>query len=236
MRTLVIIPAYNEESSIRSVIGEIRNYLPKTDILVIDDGSRDRTSQVALEEGVILLRNPYNMGIGATMQIGFRFAYQKGYEMVIQVDGDGQHDPKYLPFMIELIKNKESNLVIGSRYLAKGGFQSTWIRKIGIKFFVILLRIFLGEKIMDPTSGFRAMDQKVLEEFSKEYPSDYPEVEALLLLHKKGFRIKEIPVTMRERSGGTSSIGILSAGFYMTKVTLSLLINLLRKGDTYGQD
>lgn len=229
MRILVIVPAYNEETSLRSVIGGIRNHLPKADILVVDDGSSDRTSQVASEEGVILLRNPYNMGIGATMQAGFRFAHQKGYETVIQVDGDGQHDPKYLPSIIEPIKNKESNLVIGSRYLIKEGYQSTWLRKIGIKFFVVLLRIFLRTRITDPTSGFRAMDHKVLEEFSKEYPSDYPEVEALLILHKKGLRIKEIPVTMRERTGGNSSIGILSAGYYMTKVTLSLLIHLLRR-------
>ncbi|MGQ9777491.1 MAG: glycosyltransferase family 2 protein [Thermodesulfobacteriota bacterium] len=229
MKTLVIIPAYNEENSLHKVIGGVRTHLPEADVLVVDDGSTDRTAQVAINEGGILLKNPYNMGIGATMQTGFLFAYQKGYEIVIQVNGDGQHNPKYLPFIIEPIKNKESNLVIGSRYLIREGYQSTWLRKIGIKFFVILLRIFTGNRITDPTSGFRAMDRRVLEEFSKEYPSDYPEVEAILLLHKRGLRVKEIPVTMRERSGGVSSIGIFSAGYYMMKVTLSLLIHLLRK-------
>jgi glycosyltransferase involved in cell wall biosynthesis len=229
MKTLVIVPAYNEEGSLHMVIRGIRTHLPEADVLVVDDGSTDQTAKVAIKEGGILLRNPYNMGIGATMQTGFLFAYQKGYEIVIQVDGDGQHNPKYLPSLLEPIINKEANLVIGSRYLIGEGYQSTWLRKIGIKFFVVLLRIFTGNRITDPTSGFRAMDRRVLEEFSKAYPSDYPEVEALLLLHKRGFRIKEIPVTMRERSGGNSSIGILSAGYYMMKVTLALFIHLLRK-------
>jgi hypothetical protein len=169
------------------------------------------------------------MGIGATMQTGFLYALRNGYDIAIQVDGDGQHHPEFLSSLITPILKGQSNLVIGSRYLLDGGFKSTLLRKLGIKFFTSLVWIFTGKRVTDPTSGFRAMDRKGLELFSEEYPSDYPEVEALISANRKGLLFQEIPTMMRDRQGGTSSIGILSALYYMVKVTLSISIGFFRR-------
>ena len=169
------------------------------------------------------------MGIGATMQTGFLYALRNGYNIAIQVDGDGQHPPEFLSSLIKPIIAGQSNLVIGSRYLLDGGFKSTPLRKLGIRFFTLLVWMFTGKRATDPTSGFRAIDRRTLELFSKEYPPDYPEVEALISAYKKGLLFQEIPVTMRHRQGGASSIGILSALYYMVKVTLSISIGFFRK-------
>jgi glycosyltransferase involved in cell wall biosynthesis len=229
MKTLVIIPVFNEEETLRGVISGIRASLPQADILVVNDGSTDSTGNIAREEGVLILEHPYNMGIGATMQTGFLYALRNGYDIAIQVDGDGQHHPEFLPSLITPILKGQANLVIGSRYLLDGGFKSTLLRKLGIKIFTCLVWIFTGKRATDPTSGFRAMDRKGLELFSEEYPSDYPEVEALISASKKGLHFQEIPTRMRGRQGGASSIGILSALYYMVKVTLSISIGFFRR-------
>jgi len=229
MRTLVIIPALNEEETLRGVIHGIRKFLPPADILVVNDGSTDSTAAIAKEEKVLILDHPYNMGIGATMQTGFLYALSAGYDIVIQIDGDGQHNPESLPLLVEPIAEGGSNLVIGSRYLSGGGFKSTFLRKIGIRFFMSIVWVFTGKRVTDPTSGFRAMDRKAFEFFSGEYPSDYPEVEVLISAHKKGLLFQEIPTMMRHRQGGTSSIGILSAFYYMLKVTLSISVGFFRR-------
>ena len=228
-KTLIIIPALNEERSIGKVIGEVRGQLPQADILVVNDGSTDATGNIAREEGVLILEHPYNMGIGATMQTGFLYALKNRYDIAVQIDGDGQHNPEFLPSLMKPILEGRSNLVIGSRYLSPGGFKSTPLRKLGIRFFTCLLWIFTRKRVMDPTSGFRAMDRKVLELFSVNYPSDYPEVEALVSACKRGLVFQEVPVLMKQRQGGTSSIGILSALYYMTKVTLSVAIGFFRR-------
>jgi glycosyltransferase involved in cell wall biosynthesis len=229
MKTLVIIPVLNEEKTLRGVILGIRTSLPQADILVVNDGSTDSTGNIAREEGVLILEHPYNMGIGATMQTGFLYALRNGYDIAIQVDGDGQHHPESLPSLIKPLLEGHCNLVIGSRYLSDGGFKSTFLRKLGIKFFSSVVWIFTGKRATDPTSGFRAMDRKGLKLFSEEYPSDYPEVEAVISANRKGLHFQEIPTMMRDRQGGTSSIGMLSALYYMVKVTLSISIGLFRR-------
>jgi glycosyltransferase involved in cell wall biosynthesis len=229
MKTLVIIPAFNEEETLRGVILGIRSFLSQADILVVNDGSTDSTGVIAREEGVLVLEHPYNMGIGATMQTGFLYALNNGYNIAVQIDGDGQHDARFITSLIKPILDGQANLVIGTRYLSDGGFKSTFLRKLGIRFFTAIIWIFTGKKITDSTSGFRAMDRKGIGLFSKEYPSDYPEVEALISAYKKGLHFQEIPVTMRNRQGGASSIGILSALYYMVKVTLSISIGSFRR-------
>jgi glycosyltransferase involved in cell wall biosynthesis len=229
MKILIIIPTFNEEKTLRGVISGIRTSLPQADILVVNDGSTDSTGNIGREEGVLILEHPYNMGIGATMQTGFLYALRNGYDIAIQVDGDGQHYPECLPALMKPLLMGQSNLVIGSRYLLDGGFKSTLLRKLGIKVFTSLVWIFTGKRVTDPTSGFRAMDRKGLELFSEEYPSDYPEVEALISANRKGLLFQEIPTMMRDRQGGTSSIGILSALYYMVKVTLSISIGFFRR-------
>lgn len=229
MKTLVIIPVFNEEETLRGVILGIPSFLSEADVLVVNDGSTDSTGRIAREEGVLVLEHPYNMGIGATMQTGFLYALRNGYDIAVQVDGDGQHHPEFLPFLVKPVLEGHCNLVIGSRYLSGGGFKSTLPRKLGIKFFSSLVWIFTGTRVTDPTSGFRAIDRKTLELFSEEYPSDYPEVEALISVYNKGLHFQEIPVTMRDRQGGASSIGILSALYYMVKVTLSISIGSFRR-------
>jgi len=229
MKVLVIIPVFNEEETLRGVILGIRVSLPDADILVVNDGSTDSTSNIARKEGVLVLEHPYNMGIGATMQTGFLYALRNGYDIAIQVDGDGQHYPDFLPSLIKPLLEGHCDLMIGSRYLSDGGFKSTLLRKLGIKFFSSLIWIFTGKRVTDPTSGFRAMDRKTLELFSVEYPPDYPEVEAIISAHKKGLHFQETPVAMRDRQGGASSIGFLSALYYMVKVTLSVSIGSFRR-------
>jgi glycosyltransferase involved in cell wall biosynthesis len=229
MKILAIIPALNEDETLRGVIQGIRTFLPHADILVVNDGSTDATSDIARDEGVLVLEHPYNMGIGATMQTGFLHALRNGYDVAIQVDGDGQHNPEFLPSLIQPILVGKSNVVIGSRYLSGGGFKSTFLRKLGIKYFTYLVWIFSRKTVTDPTSGFRAMDRKGLELFSEEYPSDYPEVEALISANRRGLHFQEIPTRMRDRQGGISSIGAMSALYYMVKVTLSISIGSFRR-------
>jgi len=228
-KILVIIPAYNEEGSIGKVIEEVRDQVPEADILVVNDGSTDATGNVAKEQRVLILEHPYNMGIGATMQTGFLLALRNSYDIAAQVDGDGQHDPQYLNKLMVPILTGEVDLVIGSRYLEEKGAKSSVPRRIGTRFLSILNYILTGQRVTDPTSGFRAINKKVIDFFSKEYPSDYPEAESLILLHKKGYTFKEVPAPMRKRQGGVSSIHFLSSIYYMVKVTLSMMIGSLKE-------
>ena len=228
-KILVIVPAYNEDGTIGQVIAEIGQCFPLADILVVNDGSTDSTGPIAAKEGVILLEHPYNMGIGATMQTGFLFACRNGYDLAIQVDGDGQHDPTFLRDLVSPILKGEANMIIGSRYLEEKGFKSSISRRVGIKFFCFLYYVLTRQNITDPTSGFRAVDKKVIDFFSKEYPSDYPEAESLILFHRRSFILKEIPVVMRERQGGVSSINLVNSIYYMIKVTLSMVIGVLKR-------
>lgn len=234
-RILAIVPAFNEEHNIRSVVTSIRNTaLPDMypiDVAVVNDGSKDGTKYEAEQSGGKVLDLPFNLGIGGAVQTGFRYACKHSYDIAIQIDGDGQHDPAYIFDIIQPIVSGEADVVIGSRFLQskKNGFRSTLIRRVGIKIFYIVNSLAIRQKITDNTSGFRAYNRKALEYLKDRYPVDYPEPEAVVLLGKKKFRIKEIPVIMKERAGGTSSITAVKSVYYMMKVLLAIFIDLVKK-------
>lgn len=224
---LVIIPAYNEEASIGSVIRDIRQHAPEADILVINDGSSDRTESRAREAGAKVLTLPYNVGIGGGMQTGYLYAKQMGYDVAVQMDADGQHPAGELPKLIAGIAGQD--LVIGSRFLGAATFRSSAVRRMGIAFFSRLVSWVTGERFTDTTSGFRAAGRKVIELYASYYPTDYPEVESIVYLKRQGCRIAEIPVEMRPRTTGRSSITPWRSAYYMVKVTLSVLMSALRR-------
>ncbi len=228
-KVLVIIPAYNEEKSIHAVIKKLKR-ISFIDILVVDDGSKDLTSREASREGVIVIRLPFNLGIGGAMQTGYIYARDNGYDIAIQCDADGQHDPQYIESLIKPIIEKQSDMVIGSRYVEQTSYKSSASRRAGMIFFTSLVRVLTGNTIKDTTSGFRAVNRNIINYFADSYPTDYPEVDVLVRLHKKNFKVIEVPVEMKERQGGKSSITPMKSLYYMIKVSLALLINSLRSG------
>ncbi len=231
MRILVIIPAYNEGGSIGSVIEDIRDNFPEGDIIVIDDGSRDNTSAVAGNLGVRVTELPYNLGIGGAMQAGFLYALQEGYDAAIQFDGDGQHHADQIQKILKPWISQEADLVVGSRFLSDGGFTSSVQRRIGARILSFVASAITGQRITDTTSGFRVYGRKTIEFFCSLYPEDYPEVEALILAHKKGLKIVEVPSEIGPRTGGRSSITISGAAYYMVKVLLAIFVDLMKKID-----
>jgi glycosyltransferase involved in cell wall biosynthesis len=224
MKVIAIIPAFNEEENIESVINSIKRSGTKIDIVVINDGSIDRTSELAKLTGVHVIDLPINLGIGGAVQTGYLYAYENNYDIAIQFDGDGQHDGKDLWQLISQIENDSADMVIGSRFVEESNFKSSTFRYIGIKFFSKLVSRIIKNPITDPTSGYRSINRKVLELFSRYYPSDYPEVETIVYASNRGLRIKEIPVNMRQREHGKSSISLLNGFYYMIKVTMMLLL------------
>lgn len=228
-KLLVIIPAFNEEETIASVITDVRTNVPEADILVVNDGSRDSTGTVAESMGAITLTHLYNLGIGATMQTGYKYARINGYDMAVQVDADGQHRADYIRALIRPILENTAQVTIGSRFLEDGDYRPSFARNAGMAVFSKVVSMILGEKVTDTTSGFRACGREVISFFSQAYPDDYPEVEALVLLHRKGFRIMEVPVKMSERAGGRSSITPTKSVLYMFKVLLAIFVDLLKK-------
>ena len=227
-RVLVIVPAYNEAANIQDVVCSIRREFPVADIVVVNDGSADDTARLAEEAGAMVLRLPYNLGIGGAMQTGYQFANERKYDVAIQVDGDGQHDPAYLPVLLAPLEDDRADLVIGSRFVGPSMFRSSFARKLGIKWFATLISLLTGQRVTDTTSGFRAADRTVIEFFAGAYPQDYPEPEAIVIAHRAGFRIQEVPVEMRERQGGRSSINPWRSLYYMVKVTLAILLSVFR--------
>ena len=227
MKVLIIVPAYNEGENIRRLIRELKKY-NEYDILIINDGSTDDTVHVCLEEGVTVIDLPCNLGIGGAVQTGYLYAEKNNYDIAVQVDGDGQHSPEYILKLIESITNEGADLVIGSRYISGIGFQSTRLRRIGIKFFTVLIRVLTHQCFTDPTSGFRACNRKVIQLFAQNYPRDYPEPESLVFLKRYTCKIVEKPVIMTERCNGESSINIIQSIYYMIKVTLAILIDVSR--------
>ena len=221
-RVLVIIPAYNERESILSTVDGIRNL--GYDYVVVNDGSTDDTLTICRKNGINVLDLPQNLGIGGAVQAGHKYAQRFGYDIDIQVDGDGQHDPSFIPQLISLIE-QGADLAVGSRFLEKtDGFQSTLMRRVGITWLSMLLRVFTGERLTDPTSGFRACNKRAIDLFCKSYPNDYPEPESIAHAIRVGLSVRECPVSMRERQGGVSSIGPLSSIYYMIKVSLAIWI------------
>jgi len=229
MRTLVIVPAYNEEESLPGVIRDLREHIRSADILVVNDGSKDATARIAQEAGVAVLNLPFNLGIGGAMQAGFLYAEHECYDVAVQFDGDGQHLATEIDKLLRHVREGNADLVIGSRFLDQGKYNTSVYRKSGIWIFSTILSRILGIRVTDSTSGFRAANRRVIEFFSRTYPDDYPEVEALVLLHKAKLRIVEVAVNMRERTGGTSSITPLRSVYYMVKVLLAIFIDLLKK-------
>lgn len=228
MKKLVIIPAYNEQESILETVRDIRENAPDFDYIVINDCSKDRTLDLCLQNGIPVLDLPVNLGIGGAVQTGYLYALKNEYDIVVQFDGDGQHDAKYLDSMAESLVQEQADMVIGSRFIDNEGFQSSGIRRLGIRFFSLLTRVLFGKKITDATSGMRMCNRKVQELFVKDYPRDYPEPETVCRLLRKKCKVVEVPVVMRERSGGVSSISWNRSIYYMVKVTLAIFIERLR--------
>jgi len=227
-KTLIIIPAYNEEGSVARVVENIRRDVPDADILVVNDGSRDRTAREARESGAMVMTLPYNMGIGSAVQSGFLFAKEKGYHFAVQVDGDGQHPTSEIPRLLSALDNGV-DLAIGSRFVQPTEYRPTLTRSLGIKVFSFLVSLIVGKKVFDTTSGFRAINRKAILLLTEIYPHDYPEVEALITLHRHGMRFIELPVEMNYRQEGKSSISAKAALYYMLKVTLAVLVAVIKR-------
>lgn len=229
MKTLLIIPAYNEEENIIKTVKQITESGQDIDYIVINDGSTDNTEKILIENNINHIKLVNNLGIGGAVQTGYKYAYENNYDIAIQFDGDGQHDVKYIPIISKPLVEGQADMCIGTRYLDKSSseFQSTFMRRLGSNIITFFIRILCKNKITDPTSGFRAVNKKVIEEFAKSYPTEYPEPESTVSLLINGYKIKEVSVSMNEREGGVSSIRFWKAADYMIKVTLAIIIDCI---------
>lgn len=236
MKTLVIIPCYNEETNIVSVVDNLKSAYPQADYLVVNDCSTDSSEQVLQHENMNYISLPVNLGIGGGVQSGYLYAVENDYDITIQMDGDGQHDAQYLADIIAPIADGRYDMCIGSRFITKEGFQSSGLRRMGINFLSKLIFLLTGVTVKDVTSGFRACNKKMTKFFSCDYAQDYPEPEAIVSSIMNGFKVGEVPVIMKERASGESSINALKSFYYMVKVSLALIIyrvvNTRKKGDT----
>jgi glycosyltransferase involved in cell wall biosynthesis len=231
-RNLAIVPAFNEVGAIAPTVTAIHEAAPDFDVLVVDDGSSDATAEMATQAGAAVLRMPFNLGIGGAMQGGYMYALERGYEVAVQVDGDGQHDPSHIRDLLgRLQSDPELNMVTGSRFLhADGeGYRSSATRRIGIRLFAWVVSLITRQRVTDPTSGFRMTNRRAIELFAGDYPHDYPEVEAILLIHAHRLRSCEIPVRMRPRTTGESVISSSQSVYYMVKVLLAVFVGLFRR-------
>jgi len=229
-RALVIIPAYDEERSIGRVIKGVQENFPDADVVVIDDGSSDGTAKLARKAGARVLCHTVNLGPGAATQTGYKYALRHSYELVVQLDADGQHDPRSIKDLLNVLENESCDLVIGSRFLGDEGYEPSQIRKIGMSFFGALTSLIVKQKITDSTSGFRVLNRKVVDFLANiDYPSDYPDADVIILAHFAGFRIKEIPVIMYKNTTGKSLLGGARFIYYGFKVLLSVIVTLLRE-------
>lgn len=227
-KVLVIIPAYNEAENIVNTVNLVKSAASGFDYLVINDCSRDDTFEICREHGINAVNLPINLGIGGAVQTGYIYALKNGYDYAVQVDGDGQHDPIYLKSMYDTIVSEQADMVIGSRFIEKEGFQSYAIRRMGIRYFSGLIKLLTGTGITDPTSGLRMINRKIIGRFAKEYPRDYPEPESVVSVLKDGNKVVEIPVVMNDRQGGKSSINIKAGLYYMIKVTIAIIVERIR--------
>lgn len=229
MKKIVIIPAYNESASIVNTVKDIKENAPDFDYVVINDRSKDNTYNICVENGINVVNLPLNLGIGGAVQTGYWYAFENGYDIAVQFDGDGQHDAKYLDEMAKYLVDNNADMVIGSRFIEKKGFQSSSTRRFGIKYFSALIKILTGKRITDPTSGYRMCNRKVIEMFANNYPKDYPEPETTTSILRNRMNVMEIPVVMRAREEGVSSISPKKSIYYMIKVTLAIIIERTRK-------
>jgi glycosyltransferase involved in cell wall biosynthesis len=232
---LAVVPAYNESATIVSVVEALRKHAPTFDTLVIDDGSSDDTDVLASSAGAKVLKLPFNVGIGGAVQTGFVYAREHGYDFLAQVDGDGQHDSAELERLVVTMEHEAADVVCGSRFLTDDyRYPAPISRRTGIHIFAFLLSRIVGTRVSDPTSGFRLYNRRAIELFARDYPHDYPEVEAVLILHHHRLRLREIPVRMRMRGGGASSISTGKSAYYMIKVLLALFVGLGRSRPVLG--
>ena len=231
MKKLIIIPAYNESENIENTVKDIQKKAPDFDYVIINDCSGDNTRQICEANGFNIVNLPVNLGIGGAVQTGYKYACRYGYDIAVQVDGDGQHDQAFLNEMAETLIKEDADMLIGSRFLEKEGFQSSKIRRVGISYFTWLIKLLTGKKITDPTSGLRMINRKLIEIFAESYPRDYPEPESVVHVIKLKKKVVEIPVVMRERQGGSSSIRFFSSIYYMIKVTNAILTEKMRRHD-----
>jgi glycosyltransferase involved in cell wall biosynthesis len=231
---LAVVPAYNESATIEGVIRAMNAYAPEFDVLVIDDGSTDTTAERARTAGARVVRAPFNLGIGGAVQTGFVFAREHGYRYVVQVDADGQHEPREIGTLYAAMQADSTvDMVCGSRFLdPEHDYLAPISRRTGIHIFAFLLSRLVGQPITDPTSGFRLYNRRAIELFARDYPHDYPEVEAVLMLHHHRLRMREVPVRMRARGGGASSITSGKSAYYMVKVLLAVMVGLARARPT----
>lgn len=228
MKKICIIPAFNESESILKTVQNIRESAPDFDVIVINDSSKDNTLDICREHNIPVLDLPINLGIGGAVQTGYLYALKNDYDIAVQMDGDGQHDARFLSMMEKTLEDKHADMVIGSRFIKKEGFQTSGIRRVGIGFFRFLTRYLFGKEITDATSGMRMSNRRTIELFVKDYPRDYPEPETVCRLLRKHYKVLEVPVMMRERENGVSSISMKKSVYYMVKVTLAILIERIR--------
>jgi len=234
-RALVLIPAFNEASKIVEVIERVRGAAPEADILVVNDGSRDRTAVLATQAGALVVSHPYNMGYGVTIQTGYKYAWRHGYDFVVQIDGDGQHDPAFIPALLAPVLAGDTDLALGSRFLSVESYRPSFFRRLGILFFRKLISVLIGREITDPTSGYQAFNRRVIGFFTTEvFPCDYPDADVLLTLNLAGFRLRELPVRMVANAEGKSMHSGLKPLYYVFKMLLSLLVTLLRSRALYA--
>ena len=229
MKKLVIIPAYNEEGNLEKTINDITENAPGFDYVIINDCSTDNTLEMCRHHGFHYLNLPVNLGIGGAVQTGYRYAFYHGYDLAVQFDGDGQHSAAHLEDMAKVLEKSGADMVIGSRFIEKEGFQSSGLRRVGIRYFTMLIRLLTGKTITDPTSGMRMVNRKLLEKFTNEYPKDYPEPESVVTILSEHYKVKEVPVIMNEREEGVSSISLRNSVYYMIKVSFAILIARMKK-------
>ena len=225
---LVIIPALNEEGAIAGVVSSVQLHMPGVPVLVIDDGSSDGTVARARAAGAEVLCLPHHLGLGGCVQAGYKLAFELGFQYVIRVDGDGQHDPRDIARVFDALRTSGCEMVIGSRFLNGSGLHSGFVRRLGIQFFRIMLRPILGKPVVDPTSGFVGVNRRALDVFGRSFPLEYPEIEALVVLQRRQFRFAEVPCKMRPRVTGRSSITALKSIYYIVHVLLGVFVNVLK--------
>jgi len=229
LRRIAIVPAFNEERNIGRVVAELRDFDPGLDVVVISDGSLDGTAGVAEAAGARVLRLPFNLGIGGAVQTGFQFAWENGYDLAVRCDGDGQHVPAELLHVVTPVLDGSADIAVGSRFVAGDGYRSSASRRIGIRLLALVVSAIAHQRVTDTTSGFQALNRRALGLFAADYPHDYPEVEGMVMTIKHRLRLVEVPVRMREREHGRSSITALRSIYYMAKVLTALFVGLFRR-------
>jgi hypothetical protein len=229
LRRMAIVPAFNEEGSIGAVVGELLAYDPGLRVVVVDDGSTDRTAEAARASGAKVISLPFNLGIGGAVQTGFRYAWEQGFDVAVRADGDGQHDPAELDAILRPVLADEADVAVGSRFIGGDGYRSSRSRRAGIRLLAWIVSALTRQRITDPTSGFQAANRLGIRLFAADYPHDYPEAEATVMVFKHRLRLQEVPVKMRARESGRSSITTVRSVYYMIKVVLAIFVALFRR-------